>query len=109
MVKGRLTLAEALNETGGLEASVANPSQIFVIRGDYDAPNIYRLDAGSPDAILLATQFRLRPRDVVFVSTYRLAQWNRVMQQILPTIDAIWRTYDLSSRISDSIQTGNLQ
>jgi polysaccharide export outer membrane protein len=109
MVKGRLTLAEAINETGGLEPSVANPRSIFVIRGEYEAPSIYRLDAGSPDALLLATQFQLRPRDVVFVSTYKLAQWNRVMTQILPTVDALWRTYDLGSRVTESVRTGVIQ
>lgn len=109
MVKGRMSLAEALNETGGLEPSVANPGQIFVIRGDYSAPNIYHLDASSPDAFLLAAQFQLRPRDVVFVSTYGLAQWNRVIAQILPTITSLWTTYDLTTRAAESIRTGNVE
>jgi polysaccharide biosynthesis/export protein len=109
MVKGRLTLAEAINETGGLEPSVANVGQIFVIRGSYDAPEIYRLDARSADALLLASQFQLRPRDVVFVSTYGLAQWNRVMLQILPTVTALWTTYDLSTRAANTVRTGTPQ
>jgi polysaccharide export outer membrane protein len=108
MVRGRLTLAEVLNETGGLEPSVANVGNIFVIRGNYEAPDIYRLDASSADALLLATQFQLRPRDVVFVSTYKLAQWNRVIAQILPTITTLWTTYDLTSRVADSVRTGTL-
>jgi polysaccharide export outer membrane protein len=108
MNKGRLTLAEVLNETGGFEPSIANVSQIFVLRGDYQAPSIFRLDASSPDALLLATQFQLRPRDVVFVSTYRLAQWNRVIAQILPTVNALWTTYDISSRVSETVRTGDL-
>ena len=109
MVKGRMTLAEALNETGGMEASVANVSKIYVIRGDYESPNVYRLDASSPDALLLATQFQLNPRDVVFVATYGLAQWNRVITQIMPTIQSLWTTYDLGTRAATSIRTGNLQ
>jgi polysaccharide export outer membrane protein len=108
MNKGRLTLAEVLNESGRLEPSIANVSQIFVIRGDYEAPSIYRLNASSPDALLLAAQFQLRPRDVVFISTYRLAQWNRVISQILPTVTALWTTYDLASRITETVQTGEL-
>ena len=109
MVKGRMTLAEVLNETGGLEPSVANTARVFVLRGDYEAPSIYHLDASSPDAMLLATEFQLRPRDVVFVSTYRLAQWNRVIGQILPTVQGLWTTYDLTTRAANSIRTGNLQ
>jgi len=108
MVKGRMTLAEALGETGGLEPSVSNPGQIFVIRGNYEAPLIYRLDASSADALLLATQFQLRPRDVVFVSTYRLAQWNRVIGQILPTVTGLWTSYDLGVRAAESVRTGTM-
>jgi polysaccharide export outer membrane protein len=109
MVKGRMTLAEALNETGSMEASVADVSKIYVIRGDYESPTIYRLDASSPDAMLLATQFPLSPRDVVFVSTHGLAQWNRVMGQILPTVQGLWMTYDLASRAATSVRTGTLK
>ncbi len=109
MVKGRMTLAEALYETGGMEPNVADVSKIFVIRGDYAAPSVYRLDARSPDAVLLATQFQLSPRDVVFVSTYGLAQWNRVISQILPTVQSLWMLYDLTYRASVSARTGTLQ
>jgi polysaccharide export outer membrane protein len=109
MVKGRMTLAEAIGETGGLTQNVSNPSPIYVRRGDSAAPNIYRLDAQSPDAVILATRFQLRPRDVVFVSTYKLAQASNVMNQILPTVYGIWDAYDLSVRVTNSIRTGTIQ
>lgn len=99
MVRGRMTLAEALvDQTGGFQPAQANVSQIFVIRGEYGAPTIFRLDASSPDAILLATQFPLEPRDVVFVSTYDLTRFNRVIQQILPTVQTLWYGYDALNR-----------
>ena len=115
MVRGRMTLAEALTDMTGINSGVssvassgtvinwldptaANPAKIYVIRGSYDAPQIYHLDASSPDAILLAAQFPLRPRDVVFVSTYELSRFNRVILQILPTIQGIWQTYDIVQR-----------
>jgi polysaccharide export outer membrane protein len=99
MIRGRMTLAEALmDQTGGFLAGQANVSQIFVIRGDFSAPTIFRLDASSPDALLLATQFPLEPRDVVFVSTYDLTRWNRVILQILPTVQTLWYGYDALNR-----------
>jgi polysaccharide export outer membrane protein len=99
MIRGRMTLAEALvDQTGGFQPAQANVAQIFVIRGDYGAPSIFRLDASSPDALLLATQFPLEPRDVVFVSTYDLTRWNRVIQQILPTVQTLWYNYDALNR-----------
>jgi polysaccharide biosynthesis/export protein len=115
MVRGRMTLAEALTDMSGvatgasqnastgtvtnwLDPTAANPAKIYVIRGSYDAPEIYHLDASSPDAILLAAQFPLQARDVVYVSTYELSRFNRVVTQILPTIQGIWQTYDIIQR-----------
>lgn len=96
--KGRMSLAEAVNEGGGLDPTAASPSEIYVIRGSYDAPTVYRLDARSADAFLLAVQFPLRPRDVVFVSTTGLARFSRTMAQILPTIQGIWQAWDITYR-----------
>ncbi len=98
MPKGRLSLAEALGDQGGIDPLTGNPASIYVLRGHYEIPTIYHLDASSPDAFLLATQFPLLPRDVVFVSTYGIARLNRVLSQILPTVNAIWATYDVLLR-----------
>jgi polysaccharide export outer membrane protein len=110
MVKGRMTLAEALYGTGsslapneaggqgGLEPQVSNPGKIYVIRGDFSAPQIFKLDASSADAMLLATAFQLKPRDVVYVSTYVVARWSRVMNQIVPTVNSLWQIYDVVQR-----------
>jgi polysaccharide export outer membrane protein len=69
MVKNRMTLAEALLGTaspgdptgtvGGFEPQASNVAKVYVIRGDFSAPSIYRLDASSADAMLLATNFQL--------------------------------------------------
>lgn len=90
MVKRRMTLAEALSDSGGIDPVAASVGKIYVIRGDYSAPSIYRLDASSADALLLATQFPLRPKDVVYVATYDLTRWNRIMTQILPTVQVLY-------------------
>jgi polysaccharide export outer membrane protein len=90
MNKRRMSLAEALSDSGGLDPLAANAGRIYVIRGDFNAPTIFHLDASSPDALLLATQFPLKPLDVVFVSSTGLARYNRVMSQILPTVQALY-------------------
>lgn len=95
MPKGRLTLADAIADITELDLLYANPAQIFVFRGQYDAPEIYRLDASSPDALLLATHFQLRPRDVVFVATSNIGQYSRAVSHIIPTVQAIWETSTL--------------
>ncbi|MBF0282784.1 MAG: polysaccharide biosynthesis/export family protein [Zetaproteobacteria bacterium] len=98
--KGRLTLAEALGSAGGVNMSSANASKIYVIRGNVkhaddamatvsSAPSIYKLDASSPDALILADQFQLQARDVVFVSTSPVVAWGRTLSNLSTTIQAV--------------------
>lgn len=136
MPRGRMTLAEAVSESGGFDFDTSNPGAIYVVRGlsrdtivsrsvknrpqaapvalapidgadvnaasaqaagfqtrrETNIPVVFRLDARSPDAFLLADQFELAPRDVVFVSTNDLARWNRVVKQLLPTVQTIFQS-----------------
>ena len=97
---GRLTLNEALGESGGVSATSGDPRQIYVVRsrnGDgatvADAggiatpttPEIYHLDASSPTAYALAEGFEMKSRDVVYVDPVPLVLWNRVISLILPS------------------------
>ncbi|HXG29836.1 MAG TPA: hypothetical protein VNJ47_13435, partial [Nevskiales bacterium] len=83
----------------------ANAGRIYVIRGFVDEaqnpggsvhtrlePVIYQLNAKSVDALLLADQFPLKPRDVVFVSSATLVNWNRALAQIIPSLNAVFQT-----------------
>ncbi len=92
MNKGRMNLAEAIGLSEGFDRLTSDPSEVYVIRGELKQPSIYRLDASSADALLLATQFPLQPQDVIYVSSTTLTRWNRVMSQILPTIQGLWQT-----------------
>jgi polysaccharide export outer membrane protein len=103
MARGRMTLAEAIGDSEGVDPLTSNPGEIYVIRGRYDAPQVYRLDASNADALLLAVQFELQPLDVVFVAPYKLTNWNRVMQQILPTIQGLWQAVDLANRSAQAV------
>jgi polysaccharide export outer membrane protein len=98
MVKGRMNLAEAIGDAEGPDPLTSNPGRIYVVRGHYEKPRVYRLDASSPDALLLASRFELEPQDVVYVSATRLTTWNRVLSQLLPTLQAIWFTAEAANR-----------
>lgn len=87
-----LTLAQALGSVEGLDQTTADPSRIYVIRGDLEQPKVYQLDARSPDSLLLSTMFELEPRDVIYVSIAGISRWNRVISQILPTVQTLWQT-----------------
>lgn len=89
MNKRRMTLAEALAEAGYINQDKANPHWIFVMRGQGDVPELYHLDAKSPDALLLADRFRLQPRDILYVDAADVARWNRVISNVLPTVNLL--------------------
>ena len=84
---GRLSLNEALAEAGGLLGSSANPRQIYVIRQASEGKTqVFHLDAQSPVMLALADRFALQARDIVYVDAAPLAQWNRVISLLIPTL-----------------------
>jgi polysaccharide biosynthesis/export protein len=85
------TLADALYADGGFSVKTGNPSQIYVLRaagngtaiGDITA---WQLDASNAVNFLVATRMEMRPNDVVFVAEQPVTRWNRVVQQIVPSL-----------------------
>jgi len=119
---GKLTLAEAISDTQGF-GSAANPGQVYVIRGSRDSQlptlndeqhamalvdrfeqpavlKIYHLDATSPGALLLADQFRLQARDVVYVSPTELSRFARVFNDVGRIINTTAQTLILQRTLS---------
>jgi len=121
MNNGQLTLADAVANVNGLDVRGANPRQILIVRhpnpplvpGDRpgvqsgleeglkresykpedNKPEIYRLDMTQVDSFMLATQFDLHPLDVVYVGTAPAARFNRLLEQVLPSIQSIYLLY----------------
>jgi polysaccharide export outer membrane protein len=90
---GRLTLNEALGESGGVNQNTGDPRQIFVIRAvNATQPEIYHLDASSPAAYALAERFEMQAGDVVYVDPVPVVRWNRVISLILPSAQAVSAT-----------------
>jgi polysaccharide export outer membrane protein len=91
--RGRTSLAEALSDAGGPNPLSAHAGQLYVLRaGADDKPVIYHLDARSPEALILADRFVLRPRDVVYVDPTQLARAGRVMAQLMPWLQGANQT-----------------
>lgn len=86
---GRLTLAEALAQAGQMNSNSADAKSLYVIRqATSDKPEIYHLDARSPVSMLLANQFNLESKDVVYVDNSGLVRFSRVLNLLLPAINA---------------------
>jgi len=87
-----LTLAEAINEAGSFNEETADPTGVFVVRQqNYNdkKPTVYQLQITSVHSMVLAERFKLRPRDIVYVTATPIVRWNRVISRILPSITSI--------------------
>jgi polysaccharide export outer membrane protein len=89
MKNGKLTLGEAISQAGSLNAGSADAKELYVIRGGPGLkPQVYHLDATSPVSMLLANQFDLEPKDVVYVDSSGLVRFSRVLNLLLPLVNA---------------------
>jgi polysaccharide export outer membrane protein len=85
MHNGRLTLNEALGESGGVNPLSGDGSQIYVVRQQGGEQVVYQLDGRKSGALALAEGFELNPKDVVYVAATPLANWHRAISLILPS------------------------
>ena len=91
--RGGLSLAEAINNVGGINEASANAKGIFVLRSgqsDGKTIDVFQLDASSANMLVLSTRFELKPLDIVYVTSAPVARWNKVISQFLPTIRGIY-------------------
>jgi polysaccharide biosynthesis/export protein len=84
MHNGRLSLSEALGESGGINPLSGDASQIYVVRKAATEAVVYQLNARSSGALALAEGFELEPKDVIYVAATPLANWYRTISQIFP-------------------------
>lgn len=94
MGRSGMTLAEALADAGGWYEATANAEGVFVIRAADPSTgriaDVYQLNAKNATALVLAEQFQLQQRDIVYVTAAPVARWNRVVSQILPSLTGLY-------------------
>ncbi len=100
-----LSLAEALAASGGVSVMSASPKDVYVIRNTSDSKiDIYQLNAKNAMALAMADRFELNPRDIVYVDASGIATWNRLLNLILPTLNATMSTGKNTTDIIYNIQ-----
>jgi len=84
MHNGRLTLNEALGESGGINPLSGDARKVYVVRKSEKQSIVYQLDAKSTDALAIAESFELKPRDLVYVAPTGLTDWHRTISLLFP-------------------------
>ena len=96
-----MTLAEALNNAGGINEASANASGIFVLRLNDSAlklVDIYQLDVSMGPRLILSTQFKLQPKDIVYVTSAPVARWNKLLAQLTSSLNQIYQIDRIENR-----------
>jgi polysaccharide export outer membrane protein len=98
MRRGRMSLTEVLSDAGGASPFSAATNEIYVLRLDPTTtsiveaarqPIVYQIDLSNPESLLLADQFPLFPRDVIFVNPTGPTMIGRFLGQFLPVFSTV--------------------
>jgi polysaccharide export outer membrane protein len=84
MHDGRLTLNEALGESGGISPLSGDARQVYVVRKTPERTRVFQLDARVAGSLAMAEAFELQPKDIVYVAATPLANWNRNLSLLFP-------------------------
>ena len=85
-----MSMLEAINTAGNVQQMSADTKHIYVIRDTLPKVTVFWLDARDPQAVMLASHFQLANNDIVYASPAGITTWNRLMNQVLPTVQAYW-------------------
>lgn len=111
-----MSITEALSKASGLNQNTANATGVFVIRPIKNQPAadkeleallpkkmaaVYQLDLSDATSLVMGTEFKLQPYDLVYVTAAPVVRWNRLITQLLPTIASYNQLTEGTKRIHD--------
>nr|WP_314266245.1 polysaccharide export protein [uncultured Moellerella sp.] len=111
-----MSITEALSKANGINQETANATGVFVIRplkaqssGDKELDAllpkkmaaVYQLDLSDATSLVMGTEFKLKPYDLVYVTAAPVVRWNRLITQLLPTIATYNQLTEGTKRIRD--------
>ena len=91
LTRKNIPLSVALAKAKGLNQSTSKGKDVYILRPkDFEGkPRIFKSDMSSPSGYLVAGDFNLQSKDIVFVGTAGVTSWSRFIQQVLPFTDFI--------------------
>ena len=111
-----MSITEALSKASGIDQNTANATGVFVIRPIKNQPAedkeleallpkkmaaVYQLDLADATSLVMGTEFKLQPYDLVYVTAAPVVRWNRLITQLLPTIATYNQLTEGTKRIHD--------
>ena len=86
LTRKNISLSDALATAKGLNQSTSKGKDVYVLRPkDLEGnPRIFKSDMSSPTGYLVASEFNLQSKDIVFISTAGVTSWSRFINQVLP-------------------------
>lgn len=86
-----LTLTQVIGQSKGLNPSTSNAAKIYVVRdhGNASYTDIYHVNLQTVTNLALANRFEMHPNDIVYVDPTGLTRWNRFINSVLPSSNAI--------------------
>ncbi|AXH63513.1 polysaccharide export protein [Providencia huaxiensis] len=111
-----MSITEALSKASGIDQNTANATGVFVIRPIKNQPTedkeleallpkkmaaVYQLDLSDATSLVMGTEFKLQPYDLVYVTAAPVVRWNRLITQLLPTIASYNQLTEGVKRVHD--------
>ena len=80
-----ISVMEAINQSGGFDATAANTAFVYIVRPAKPLPLVYTFNADDPTAVITASKFYVKNGDVIYVSTAGIVDWGRFINNLLPS------------------------
>ena len=86
LTRKNIPLSVALAKAKGLNQSTSKGKDVYILRPvDYEGkPRIFKSDISSPSGYLVAGEFNLQSKDIVFIGTAGVTSWSRFINQVIP-------------------------
>jgi len=112
-----LSAVEAIAQVGGLQATTADPTGVFILRNEpAEIANqvlgrtdlvgaqrmVYVLDLTRPNGMFMARDFAVRDEDTLYVTEAPFTQWSRTISALLTPVTSIGSVASTTSSLSGS-------
>lgn len=97
-----VSLTEVLAQVGGIDRIRADSRGIFVFRRTAETPDgfdVFQFNLQSATALVLATDFKMAPLDIVFVTNDPITRWNDTVGSLISPFAGLLQIQRLASNL----------